>query len=175
MNHIKKLVFSGVCLAMCMILPLFTGQIPEIGSVLSPMHIPVLICGFICGWPYGLAVGFVAPFLRFMIFAMPPILPVGTAMAFELAAYGLISGMLYKLTPKKNIYLYFTLIISMFAGRVVWGIAMLIISAIIRSEFTWAIFISGAFTKAVPGIIVHIVLIPIVVIALKKAGLMCNE
>lgn len=55
----KKLVLSALFLALAYLMPFLTGQIPEIGSMLLPMHLPVLICGFVCGWPYGLAVGFV--------------------------------------------------------------------------------------------------------------------
>ena len=40
---LKKLVFAALCLALCMVLPLLTGQIPQIGKALSPMHIPVPI------------------------------------------------------------------------------------------------------------------------------------
>ncbi len=86
--NLKKLVLSGVFLALALLLPFVTGQIPQIGAALAPMHIPVLLCGFVCGWPFGLVVGFVAPLLRFMLFGMPPIFPTGIAMAFELAAYG---------------------------------------------------------------------------------------
>ena len=98
----KKLVYSALCLALCMVLPFLTGQIPEIGSALSPMHIPVLLCGFICGGPWGMVVGLTAPLLRFALFGMPPLFPTGLAMAFELAAYGLFSGLLYKWLPKRT-------------------------------------------------------------------------
>ena len=87
-ENVRNVVNAALCLALCMVLPFLTGQIPQIGSALSPMHIPALLCGFICGWPYALVVGFAAPLLRFMLFGMPPLFPTGTAMAFELAAYG---------------------------------------------------------------------------------------
>ena len=92
--HVQKLVLAALCLALCMVLPFLTGQIPEIGSALSPMHIPVLLAGFLCGPWWALAVGAVAPVLRFALFGMPPIFPTGLAMCFELATYGLISGLL---------------------------------------------------------------------------------
>ena len=85
-ENVKNVVNAALCLALCMALPFLTGQIPQIGSALSPMHIPVLLCGFICGWPYGLIVGLIAPILRFLLFGMPPIFPTGIAMSFELAA-----------------------------------------------------------------------------------------
>lgn len=168
---LKKLVTSSVCLALCLLLPFLTGQIPQIGSMLSPMHIPVLICGFICGWPYGLIVGLIAPVLRSLIFGMPPLFPTATAMAFELAAYGAMSGLLYKLLPKKVLFLYTSLIGAMLFGRIIWGIAMIVLMGITGSGFTFAAFIAGAFTNAIPGIICHILLIPPIVLGLKKARL----
>ncbi len=175
MSKIKKLTFAGVCLAACMVLPLLTAQIPQIAQAISPMHIPVLICGFICGWPLGLAVGFIAPFLRFGLFGMPVIFPMGISMAFELATYGFVAGILYKMLPKKIPYVYVTLIISMLIGRIVWGVAFAILMGIAGNTFTFDAFIAAAFTSAIPGIIIHIVIIPVIVVALKKAGLMANE
>jgi len=166
--NIGKLVTSAVCIALCYVLPFLTGQIPEIGSMLSPMHIPVFIAGFICGPTYGMAVGIVSPLLRSLIMQMPPILT-ATAMAFELAAYGYFSGTFNKILPKKNIYIYISLIISMILGRGVWGCAMFIISGITQNTFTFSAFIAGAFTNAVPGIICHILLIPPIVMALRRA------
>lgn len=168
-NQIHKLVYAAVCLALAIILPFLTGQIQQIGSALCPMHIAIFICGFVCGWPYGMVVGFVAPILRFALFGMPPIYPIGIAMAFELAAYGLISGLLYKLLPKKIPYIYVSLIGAMIGGRVVWGIAEVVLMGLANSAFTFEAFIAGAITNAIPGIILHIVLIPVLVIALQKA------
>ena len=172
---IKKLVYAALCLALCMVLPFLTGQIPEIGSMLCPMHIPVLLCGFICGGPWGMAVGLVAPVLRFAVFGMPPLFPTGLAMAFELAAYGLFSGLLYKWLPKKNINVYVALIASMLLGRLVWGGIMSLIAGVSEVQFGTDAFIAGAFVNAIPGIICHIVIIPVIVIALKKAKLIVND
>ena len=173
--RIRQLVFAALCLGLCMVLPFLTGQIPQIGSVLSPMHIPVLMCGFICGWYYGGIIGFIAPLLRFLLFGMPPLYPVGIAMAFELAVYGLTTGLLYKLMPKKIPFIYCNLIISMLFGRVIWGIARVLMSTFSDAEFSMTMFMSGAFINAVPAIILHIVLIPIIIIGLQKARLMANE
>ena len=163
------LVTAAICLALCMVLPFLTGQIPQIGSALCPMHIPVLLCGFLCGPVYAAVVGAVAPLLRFALFGMPPIFPTGVAMCFELAAYGLISGWLYRRLPRSRTSIYVSLIAAMLAGRLVWGAVRTILSGIGASPFTWAAFLSGAFTAAIPGIIVHIVLIPIIVMALERA------
>jgi len=169
---VKNLTASGVCLALCMLLPFLTGQIQQFGNALSPMHIPVLLCGFICGPFYAAVVGAVAPLLRFALFGMPPIMPVGAAMCFELAVYGLASGLFYMLLPKKNLYIYVTLLAAMLLGRAVWGAASVVIYNLSGATFSWQVFFSGAFINAIPGIILHIVVIPVIVFALKKAKLL---
>ena len=121
-KFLRSLIYAALCLALCLYLPFLTGQIPQIGKALSPMHIPVLLCGFLCGWPYALAVGFIAPFLRFLLFHMPE-MPMGIAMAFELAAYGLLASLLYRALPKKPGNVYVSLIGAMLGGRIVWGVA----------------------------------------------------
>ena len=174
-KNVLKLTYSGVCLALCLVLPFLTGQIPQIGSTLLPMHIPVLLCGFLCGPVWGLAVGAIAPILRSLLFGMPPLFPTATAMAFELAAYGLLAGLFYKLLPKKTPYLYVALILAMLGGRLVWGLAMTVLMSVAGKGFTLAAFWAGAFANAWPGIVLQLVLIPPVVAALKKAKLMLNE
>lgn len=169
---VKNLTLSAMFLALCIILPFITGGVPQIGNAISPMHIPVLICGFVCGWQYGAVVGFIAPLMRSLMFLMPPMYPKAVSMAFELAAYGLLCGLLYKAFPKKNVYIYPALIISMLGGRAVWGIASFIMAGIGGSEFSMAMFVAGAFTQAVPAIICHILLVPPVVMAFKKTKLM---
>ena len=170
-----KITYPALCLALALVLPFLTGQIPQIGAALGPMHIAVFLCGFLCGWQYGLAVGFAAPLLRFAVFGMPPIYPTGIAMAFELAAYGLVSGLLYKLFPKKAGYVYLSQITAMMAGRVVWGVARLVIAGLAGTEFPFSAFLAGAVTEAIPGIILHLLLIPPIVLLLKKAKLIVNE
>ena len=116
--QIRKLTYSALYLAIALVLPFLTGQIPEIGSMLCPMHIPALLCGFVCGWPWGLAVGFVSPLLRSLLFGMPTAYT-AVAMAFELAAYGAVSGILYRIFPRRNWSVYVTLIAAMIVGRLV--------------------------------------------------------
>ena len=173
--RIRKLIYAALYLAIAMVLPFLTGQIPQIGAMLSPMHIPVLLCGFMCGWPWGLAVGFIAPLLRSVLFGMPALFPAAVAMAFELAVYGGMSGLLYRLLPRKPWAVYAALIIAMIAGRVVWGAVRLVLAGLSGTSFTWALFIAGALTNAVPGIILHLVLIPVLVIAMERAGLSLNR
>ncbi len=176
---VLKLVLGALFLALALVLPFLTGQIPEIGSMLCPMHLPVLLAGFVCGGPLAAVIGFAAPLLRFLMFGMPPIYPVGLSMAFELLTYGLVSGVLYnRVFKKKNaVSVYASLLIAMAAGRVVWGIVRLILAGIgsEAGSFTFAAFISGAITTAIPGILVQIILIPIIVLALKKAKLIDKE
>lgn len=174
-EQIRKLTFSALYLAISLVLPFLTGQLPEIGAMLCPMHIPVLLCGFVCGWQWGLAVGFIAPLLRSVMFGMPQMFPTGVAMAFELAAYGAFSGILYKALPKKNVYIYVSLIAAMVLGRAVWGAVRFAIAGLTASEFPFSAFLAGAITTAIPGIVLHIILIPILVMVLKKARLVLNN
>lgn len=172
-NWVRKLAYAGVFLALALVLPFLTGQIPQIGSMLCPMHLPVLLCGFVCGWPWGLAVGFIAPLLRSVIFGAPPIMT-AAAMAFELAVYGLVTGLLYRVLPRKKGSLYLALVPAMVAGRLVWGLAQMLLMGLQGSEFTLQMFWAGAVTKAVPGIVLQLILVPLVVAALERAGLMEN-
>jgi len=165
----KRLVLSGLFLALGLLIPFLTAQIPSLGSRLLPMHIPILLCGFICGWPYGLIIGLVLPVFRSMLFGMPPMFPTAVAMAFELATYGLMTGLLYKLLPKKNVSIYASLILSMVCGRIVWGIVSFFLYRLNETAFTWEIFMAGAFLNAIPGIVIQIIIIPVAVIALSKA------
>ena len=124
----------------------------------------------LCPMATAMAVGAVAPLLRCALFGMPPLFPTGAAMCFELAAYGLASGLLYARLPKRTRNIYLSLITAMLLGRVVWGGAMVVLLGMSGSVFTWAAFVSGAFAGAVPGIVLHILLIPVIVVALRKAG-----
>ena len=168
-NNVLKMIYAAMFLAIAYVLPFLTGQIPQIGAMLCPMHIPVLLCGFICGWPWGLAVGLIAPLLRSATLGMPPMFPTAVCMAFELATYGAVAGILYKVFPKKKGFIYCALLGAMVIGRVVWGIAMAICMGVAGNPFGLSAFMAGAVTNAIPGIIVQIVLIPILVMILERA------
>lgn len=158
--------------ALGLVLPFLTGQIPEIGNLLLPMHLPVLLCGFVCGPIYGAAVGFTLPIIRSFIFGMPVFYPSAVTMAFELLAYGFFTGFLYLLFKRKNLFaIYASLIPAMLIGRAIKGIANTIAFGISDKPYSFAAFISGAFTEAIPGIVLQLVLIPAVLLALKKAKL----
>lgn len=167
-NYLLKLVLASLFLALAYVMPFLTGQIPEIGSMLCPMHLPVLLCGFICGWPWGLAVGVIAPLFRSLTLGMPPLFPTALCMAFELAAYGAIAGLMHKLLPKKKPYIYCSLLIAMIAGRLIWGAAMFICVGSGGGNFTFAAFLAGAVTNAILGIILQIILVPAIVMLLDN-------
>lgn len=166
-----RITCAAVCLALALVLPFLTGQIKQIGNMLCPMHLPVMLCGFICGWPWGAVIGFAAPLLRSALFGMPVMFPSAAAMAIELAAYGALAGYLYKVLPKKIPFTYFALLLSMFGGRIVWCAAQFIFARLQNGAFVVSAMIAGAFTNAVPGIILQLVLIPAIIIALRKAKL----
>lgn len=168
----KKLTLSAMFLAIGMVLPFLTGQIPQIGNMMLPMHIPVLLCGLICGWQYGAVLGFILPLVRYLVFGMPVLFPTGTAMAFELMTYGLVIGLIYSFSRWKCIIsLYRALIGAMIAGRIVWAAAQMILLGVSGGTFTMKMFLAGAFFNAVPGIIIQLVLIPTVMVALGRTGL----
>ena len=155
-------------LAIGFVLPFFTGQIPEIGAMLCPMHLPVLLCGFLCGAPWGLAVGLIAPLLRSLTLGMPLLFPNAVCMALELATYGAVAGVMQALLPRKKPMIYASLLTAMLAGRLVWGAAMFFCLGLDGTRFSFSAFAAGAFTNAIPGMILQIVLIPFLVMILKK-------
>ncbi len=169
MKSTKKLILSALFLAFGLTLPFLTMQIPEIGNMLLPMHIPVLLCGIDCGWQWGLLVGFITPLLRSLLFGMPMMIPSALAMAFELATYGAIAAAIYLLLKGNKAATYISLIGAMLAGRAVWGVTSFFIYGLFTEKiFSWSVFVNGAFLQAIPGIILQIVIIPPLVIILKR-------
>lgn len=169
-NKIKNLTFAGVSLAFCLLLPFLTGNNTALGNALCLMHIPVLLCGFVCGGALGGAVGFVAPVFRSLLISKPPLFPTAFAMAFELCAYGFISGFLYRKLPKKIPCLYFSLICAMLGGRIIWGAVKYIIMGFGGDRFSLSLFVNAVFVKSAMGIAIQIALIPPIVYALRRAG-----
>ena len=167
-NSLLKMILAALFLALSYVMPFLTGQIPKLGAMLCPLHIPVLLCGFICGPLWGAAVGVTAPLLRSLTLGMPPIFPTAVCMAFELAAHGAVAGFMHKILPRKKPYIYLSLLTAMLAGRIVWGAAMWVLLGINGGTFTFAMFLAGAFTNAIPGIIVQIVVIPVLVMVLES-------
>lgn len=167
---VKKMVITAVCIALCLILPMAFHSIQGGGSIFSPMHIPVLLCGLACGWPYGLLCGILGTLLASILTGMPPIayLP---SMMIELAVYGLVAGLMIRLIHTKKIYLdlYISLVAAMVAGRLVAGVVMALIFA--RGSYSMAAWAGSYFVTCLPGIIIQLALIPSIVYALMKAHL----
>ena len=169
MTPIKRMTLGAVCIALCVVLPIAFHMIPNAGSVMLPMHIPVLVCGLICSWPYGLICGLLGPLLSSLITGMPPaaMLP---AMMVECATYGAVSGMMLKFVHTGKTYpdLYISMVTAMLAGRVVSGIAKALIFSPGLALSAW---VTASFVTALPGILVQLVLLPTVVFSLMKAKL----
>ena len=162
--QIRRMVYAAMFLAIALLLPFLTGQIPQVGGMLCPMHLPVLLCGFICGPFWGGAVGLVCPMLRHVFFGMPPVLTAIT-MTFELCAYGILSGVFHRIAKKllgeKSLAaVYAALVLAMIGGRIVWGLASSVLMLAGQTEFSAAAFFAGGFVQAWPGILLQLVLIP---------------
>lgn len=168
----RRIVLAALFLALAFLLPMVTGHVPQVGNMLCPMHFPILLCGFVLGGPWGLAVGFIAPLVRSVLFGMPPMFPIAIAMAFELAAYGLVSGVLWHKVKHTVSMMYASLVTAMVAGRLVWGAVRFVLAGLTGSSFPFSAFLSGALLTAVPGIVAQLVLIPLILIALQKAKFM---
>ena len=172
-----RIVWAAICLALAIILPFVTGNIPTFGQLLCPMHLPVLLCGFLCGPIWGMVVGFVSPLLRTVLFQMPPFPNAAVPMAFELLTYGGVAGLCYQLFPKKKAFLWVDLIIAMICGRIIGIIAKIILFTALglTGKITAAALFASYVTDTIPGMIIQIVLIPLIVIGLKKAKLIPYE
>ena len=171
-TYVKNITLSAMFLAIGLVLPFFTGQIRTIGNMLLPMHLPVFLCGLICGWQYGAAVGLVLPVLRSFLFFMPP-LPLAVVMAFELATYGGVAGFLYNHSKWKCVLaLYRSMIVAMLAGRVVWAIGRTVLAGFNpKFGFGLGVFLTSGFVEALPGIILQLTLIPVIMVALDRTGM----
>lgn len=167
----RKLTLSALFLALGLVLPLITGQIPQIGKMLLPMHIPVLLCGLACGWPYGLVCGLLGPVLSGVLTGMPSpaVLP---GMMVECGVYGLVSGLMMQLVHTKKLYadLYISQITAMLLGRILSGVCKALIFA--PATFTVAAWATTSFVTGLPGIVIQLVLLPTLVVALTKARLL---
>lgn len=161
-KYLRKTVSAALFLALGMILPLLTAQVKEIGDTLLPMHLPVMLCGLICGWQYGASVGLLLPFCRAAVFGMPPLYPNAVWMAAELATYGLVLGLLYARVARRSTpRLLLCLAAAMIAGRLVWGIVKAVLLGLGGNAFTLHAFIIGGFADALPGILLQFLLIPL--------------
>lgn len=169
LTPVKKLVMTAVCAALCLVLPMAFHAIPNAGSVILPMHIPVLLCGLICGWPYGLVCGVIGPLISGVLTGMPPaaMLP---SMMVECGTYGLVTGLMmrYVRTGKPVADLYISMVTAMLLGRVVSGLAKALIFTPGTAPFAW---VTTSLVTGIPGIILQLVLMPTVIFALTRARL----
>ena len=169
MNHkVNKLVYVSLFLALALALPFLTGQIPQIGAMLTPMHFPVLLCGYLCGWQWGMVVGFAAPLLRSVLFGMPVMYPMAVCMALELATYAAVSGILYLSLPRKRCFLYVSLAVAMISGRLVWGLTRFLCAGLDTDAFGLSAFWAGAVGMSIPGILLQLVIVPVLVTVAEK-------
>ena len=171
LSPVKRLVLSALCMALCVVLPLAFHSVANAGSIFLPMHIPVLLCGLICGWPYGLVCGVAGPILSSVLTGMPPmaLLP---AMMVELAAYGLVSGLMMRSvrTGKLLLDTYLCLITAMLTGRILAGVARALLFA--PGQTTLSVWAAGYFVTGLPGILIQLLLIPVILFALEKAHIL---
>ncbi len=174
MKTLNRIVITGVCVALCIVLPVALHAIPNAGTLLSPMQLPVLLCGLICGAAYGLACGIIGPLLSSLITSMPAAAKL-PPMMIQLAVYGLVSGLLIHFirTGKVIVNLYISLLAAMLAGRIIAGIARAIFFA--GGTYSWNAWATAYFVKSLPGIIVQLILIPIIYLALRRANLIGSQ
>ncbi len=170
MSSVKKSIICAVCIALCYILPLLFHGIQNAGSIFCPMHIPVFICGLICGWQYGLLCGLAGPAISSALTGMPPIAYMPTMMV-ELAIYGVVAGIMMKIVYTRSTYadLYISLIVAMVLGRIGAGIVRALIFT--RGAYSMAMWISAYLVTCWPGIIIQFIFIPTIIFALMKAQL----
>ena len=170
MSAVKKSIITAVCIALCVVLPQAFHAVPNAGAIYLPMHIPVLLCGLLCGWSYGLLCGLAGPALSALLTGMPPaaVLP---GMLVECGVYGLAAGLLMQLVRTKHLYadLYISLAAAMLLGRVVSGIAKALIFS--AGSYSMASWVAGSFVTALPGIVIQLALLPSIVYALMHARL----
>ncbi|MGN0968425.1 MAG: ECF transporter S component [Oscillospiraceae bacterium] len=171
MSTVKKICFCAICTALCYVLPVALHPF-AVGTLLSPMHIPVLLCGLICGWPYGLFCGVAGPILSHLLSGMPAAAML-VSMIPELCAYGVFSGLLMKVihTGKLAADLYLSLVPAMLLGRVVGGIVRAAVYLSSAQTYSVGLWASSYVVGTLPGIILHLILLPIVVVVLMKARL----
>ena len=174
------MVVTAVLLAVGMVLPFLTGQLQTIGKLISPLHIPAFICGLTCGPWWGAALGLILPILRSLAFGMPKLMPTAVTMMFELAAYAMVCGLLYPmlcraLKQKRLVAMLIALVVAMLAGRVAGGAAQAVIMGMQGSSYGFSMFVASYFTSSLVGAGIHLVIVPVVVLALEKAKLSPNK
>lgn len=172
----KKLTYGALIIACAIILPqLFhLSGIPDSGAVFLPMHIPVLLGGFILGPVFGAVIGALSPIISSLMTAMPPLsrLPF---MVIELAGYGFFAGLMYQTLAfyRKKFGIYLSLVSAMLFGRALYTLAAFAASAWLHIEKAGGIMAGvNATVTGFAGIVIQFMFIPPLVYALKKAGML---
>lgn len=170
MSSVKKICISAICIALCYVLPIAFHSL-GVGQQFSPMHLPVLLCGLLLGPGFGAFCGLAGPVLA-STGGMPPLLAL-LHMVPELCTYGFVAGLLMKKlrTGRLGLDLYLSLIPAMVAGRIVGGIARMLVVRLLSSGevFTVSTWVLAYFVGTLPGIIAQLVLLPALVAMLEKA------
>ncbi len=171
MSRLKKICICAVCIALCYVLPVMFHA-TSLGGVLSPLHIPVLLCGIVCGSWFGAFCGIAGPILSSLLSGMPGPTSLIT-MIPELVAYGIVCGVIMHFVKTKKVILdlYIAMIIAMVAGRIVGGIAKIFFYLGKAEGYTFTLWMNSYFITAFPGIVLHLILIPILVLTLQRTGL----
>ena len=156
----------------------FAGANWQIAILFSPMHFPVLLMGILCGPWLGLIGGTLTPVISFLMSGGPAYTTL-VPMIFELAMYGFLTGMLRSVflkNPKINRFAsVIALVLAMIGGRLLNAIVGGIIesaSAGINFFVAFGKKLLGNFTSTWVGIIVQLVLIPAILFALQKSGIL---
>lgn len=164
-NNVIDLAAAALCVALGILIPSVFHLFGQAGATFCPMHIPVIICGMVCGWKYGGLCGLIVPLLSFLIIGMPPIYPTGVSMMLELCAYGVLAGLLYK---RFNVFI--SLIGAMIGGRVIYGLTNLILMGLANTTYSIRTFLTAAFVTALPGIVIQLIFIPALIVLLEQVG-----
>ena len=170
----RTLLYAAVLLALSVAVPQMfhmTG-VPAPGQIFLPMHIPVLLAGFLLGPLWGGAIGLSAPVMNCLLMGMPSParLPF---MMIELLTYGVASGLLYR-TFRLGRWLWGvfpSLVGAMLAGRVTYAIGLLVATELLGIPCGGVFAAWTATVTGLPGIGIQIVLIPVCVLSLQKARL----
>ncbi len=170
-SPIKRSNLCAMCIALCCVLPLAFHAL-SLGHTFSPMHIPVLLCGMLCGPAYGAFCGIAGPVLSSLLTSMPSATGL-ISMIPELITYGFVSGVLMKRvrTGRLSADIYLALVPAMVAGRVVGGIASALFYLGTSGAYSFELFVTSYFITALPGIVLHLVLVPALTAVLAKAGM----